>query len=58
MTAFYVQVLETRRRFLRDEIAKVGRWDQAFAALADELVAVELKIEAIADDARRNGERL
>jgi hypothetical protein len=33
-TAFYIEILESRRRFLNKEIAKVGRWDDAFNVLS------------------------
>ena len=38
---FYIELLVTRQRTLRAQIAEVGRWDEGFDALQGELEAVE-----------------
>jgi hypothetical protein len=49
---FYLELLATRQRTLRAQIAKVGRWDEGFDALQAELEAVETELAVIADRQR------
>jgi len=49
---FYIEVLVTRQRSLRAQIAEVGRWSESFDSLQRELEAVEHELAAIADRKR------
>jgi len=52
---FYIQVLTTRQRSLKARIADVGRWDESFDTLQQELETVEHELAAMADqEARRS----
>ena len=52
-TAFYVEVLESRLRFLDREIAKVERWDELLNALSAERDDVEHELDGLRDDMSR-----
>ena len=52
-TKFYIEVLESRLRFLSKEIAKVERWDDAFNTLSEERDAVEHELDGLRDDMSR-----
>ena len=52
-TKFYVELLESRVRFLDRELAKVGRWDDAFTALGTERDSVEHELDGLRDDMSR-----
>ena len=55
-TKFYVELLQSRARFLDRQIAKTGRWDAAFVQLAAEREAVVLELEGLLDDVSRKGQ--
>jgi hypothetical protein len=52
-TRFYVELLESRMRFLNAEIAKVGRHDDAFDKLSAERDDVEHELDGLRDDMSR-----
>jgi hypothetical protein len=52
-TKFYTELLESRLRFLAVQIAKVGRWDDAYATLSAERNAVEHELAVLRDDMGR-----
>ena len=54
---FYVEVLQTRLRFLHEAIAKVERWDESFSALSKERDAVEHELAVLRDDTGRKAGR-
>lgn len=49
-TQFYLELLQSRMRFLDRQIAKAGRWDPAFVQLAAEWEALVLELEGLLDD--------
>ena len=50
---FYLELLQSRARFLDRQIAKAGRWDPAFVQLSAEREAVTLELEGLLDDVSR-----
>ena len=42
-TQFYLELLESRMRFLDRQIAKAGRWDPVFVQLSAEREAVDAR---------------
>ena len=54
---FYVELLESRLRFLNGQIAKTGRWDDSFNALSAERDAVVYELEGLRDDVSRKVSR-
>jgi hypothetical protein len=55
-TQFYLELLESRLRFLDRQIAKAGRLDPAFVQLSAEREAVTLELEGLLDDVGRRAE--
>ena len=49
-TGFYIEILESRLRFLTARIAKVGRLDETFDTLTAERDDVEHELEGLRDD--------
>jgi hypothetical protein len=52
-TRFYVELLESRLRFLNGQIAKAGRWDESFMVLSAERDAVEHELGVLRDEMGR-----
>jgi hypothetical protein len=54
---FYLELLESRLRFLNAQLAKIDRWDPTFETLSAERDAVVLELEGLLDDVSRKAKR-